>query len=163
KIVPGRDLGLLVVEPLFERLLLQLQTLRRLLELRIGVLVLEADFEPFLTRQLVEVLRRDLRAGLQLARTTRRSLSDEHSPLALVEVIFQDALLISEVLADALDLSLLDRQCTRVLVDTIACEHANVDDRAVHSGRYTQARVLNVRGLLTEDGAQQLLFRSQLG
>ena len=50
-----------------------------------------------------------------------------------------------------------------VLLDAVAREHANVDDRAVHAGRHAQRRVFHVGRFLTEDRAQQLLFRRQLG
>jgi len=44
-------------------------------------------------------------------RTARSGLPNSSMPRhALVEVVFQDALLIGEVLADPLDFSLLDRQ-----------------------------------------------------
>src|SRR6478752_5811688 len=46
--IAGGDLGLLVVEALLERLALQLEALRGGLQLRVRVLVLEADLEPFL-------------------------------------------------------------------------------------------------------------------
>src|SRR6185437_11975294 len=163
EIVARRNLRLLVIETLLEGLALQLQALGALLELRVRILVLQADLEPLLARHLIEVLRSDLRPGLELARTARGRLANQTVTHTLEEVVLQDALLVGEVLADALDLSLLDRQGTRVLIDAITREHAHVDHGAVHSGRYAQARVLHVRSLLTEDRAQQLLFRSELG
>ena len=52
---PAVILRLLVVEALLERLALQLQPLGGLLELRVGLLVLETDLEPLLARHLIEV------------------------------------------------------------------------------------------------------------
>ena len=104
-----------------------------------------------------------LRAGLELLRPARGGLADQHAAHALEQVVLEDALLVGEVLAHPLDLGLLDRERAGVLVDAVAREHAHVDHGAVHAGRHAQARVLNVRGLLAEDGAQQLLFRGELG
>ncbi len=46
-----------------------------------------------------------------------------------------------------------------VLVDAVAVEHAHFDDRAGDARRHAQRGVADVRGLLAEDGAQELLFR----
>src|SRR3989454_1895742 len=107
----------LVVEPLFERLALELEALGGLLELRVGILVLETDLEPLLARQLIEICGVDLGARLQLPGSAGCRLPHEHAAHALEQVILQNALLIAEILADALDLGLLDRQRARVLVD----------------------------------------------
>src|SRR5262249_53221839 len=127
EIVAGRDLGLLVVETLLERLALQLQALRGLLELRVGFLVLETDLEPLFTGQLIEILVGNLRAGLKLLGATRDALVDEKTTNTLEEIVLQNALLVGEVLTDALDFRLLDRQGTGVLINAVACEHAHVD------------------------------------
>ena len=51
-----------------------------------------------------------------------------------VEVnVFEDALLIAQILADLLDLGLLDGQGARVLVDAVAREHAHVDHGSIHA------------------------------
>ena len=71
--------------------------------------------------------------ALELLRTARGLGADEHAAHALEQVVFEDALLIGEVLADALDLGLLDGEGTRVLLHAVAREHAHVDDRAVHA------------------------------
>src|SRR6185437_14678829 len=163
QIVARGDLRLLVVEALLERLTLQLQTLGGLLELCVGVFVLQTNLEPLLTGQLIEILGDDLRAGLELLGTARDALTDEETAHALEQVVLQDALLVGEVLTDTLDFRLLDGEGTRVFINAIAREHANVDHSAVHARRHAQARVLNVGSLLTEDRAQQLLFRGELG
>src|SRR5918995_1682820 len=67
------------------------------------------------------------------------------------------------VLANLLQLRLLDRERARVFLDAVAREHAHVDDGAVHAGRHAQRGVLNVGRLLAKDRAQPLLFRRQLG
>src|SRR3954469_14927703 len=51
----------------------------------------------------------------------------------------------------------------RQLVAVVAGEHAHVDDLAGLAVRHLQARVANLTRLLTEDRAQQALFRRELG
>src|SRR4029077_10813536 len=102
------DLGLLVIQALLERLALQLEALRGLLELRVRLLVLEADLEPLLARHLIEILARDGGIGLELPRAAGGGLPGEHAAHALEQVVLEDALLIGEVLAHPLDLGLLD-------------------------------------------------------
>ena len=131
EIVAGRDLGFLLVEALLERLALQLETLGGLLELAVRVFVFETDLEPRFAGHFVEVRRFDL--ALEAVRTTRGDLADEHVAHAREQVVFEDALLVAQILAHLLDFGLLDGQRARVLVDAVAREHAHVDDRAVHA------------------------------
>src|SRR5690606_28948092 len=56
-----------------------------------------------------------------------------------------------------------DGQRARITLDAVADEHLYVDDGALGAGRHAQGGVLHIGRLLTEDRAQQLLFRSQLG
>src|SRR6185437_1598557 len=50
----------------------------------------------------------------------------------------------------------------RKLVAVFAREHADADDLALFAVRHLKARVTNLTGLLTEDRAQQALFRGEL-
>ncbi len=136
EIVAGRDLGFLLVEALLERLALDLEALGSLLELAVRIFVFETDLEPRFAGHLVEVRHFDL--ALEAVRTTGRDLADEHVAHAREQVVFEDALLVAQVLADAFDFSLLDGQRARVLVDAVAREHAHVDDRAVHARGHAQ-------------------------
>src|SRR5256885_16980194 len=119
------------IEALLERLALQLEALRGLLELRVGLLVLEADLEPLLARHLIEVFVGDAGAALELLRSARGALTHQHVAHALEQVILEDALLVGEILAHPLDLGLLYRQGARILVHPVAREHAHVDHGAV--------------------------------
>ena len=51
----------------------------------------------------------------------------------------------------------------RILLDTVAGEHADVDHRSVHARGHAERGVLHVGGLLAEDRPQQLLLRRELG
>src|SRR5690606_27957295 len=74
-----------------------------------------------------------------------------------------DLELFLQVLADLVELLFLDGQGTAVAFHAITGEHLDVDDGTLGAGRHAQGGVLHVGGLLAEDRAQQLLFRSQLG
>ena len=163
QIVARGDLDALLFEALVESLLLRLDALGRRFQLGVGILLIDADLEPLLARQRIQVLGGDLGAGLELLRPARGGVIQQHAAHALVQVVLEDAALILQVLAHPLDLGLLDRLRPRVLLDAVAREHAHVDHGAVHARRHAQRGVLHVGGLLAEDGPQQLLFRRQLG
>src|SRR5690606_17079749 len=96
------------------------------------------------------------------------ALQHQRDRLALEQLL---DLLVTRI-ADTQDLVTLERaQLTDPLTALLleerivdpAAEHLHVDDRAFHSGRHLERRVLYVLRLLTEDRRQQLLFRRQLG
>src|SRR5208282_4138230 len=100
---------------------------------------------------------------LELLGATAHGVIEQHAAYALVQVVLEDAALVLQILADALDLRLLDRLGARVLLDAVTREYAHVDHRAVHAGRHAQRRILHVRSLLAEDRPQQLLLGRKLG
>ena len=67
------------------------------------------------------------------------------------------------VLAQALDLGLLDRAGALVLLDAAAREDLRADHGAGHARRHAQRRVAHVARLLAEDRAQQALLGRELG
>ena len=81
----------------------------------------------------------------------------------LQPLVGENADLVGEVALQLLDLLLLDLLGALVLLLTLAGEDADVDDGALDARRAGERSVANVAGLLAEDGAQQLLFRRQLG
>ena len=76
-----------------------------------------------------------------------------------VDVAIQDRLLVIAVLGEAFDLLALDGLRAFVLVDAVAVEDPDLDDRALHSWGNAQRRVAHVGGFLAKDGAQELFFR----
>ena len=71
--------------------------------------------------------------------------------------------LVGEVLLELLDLLGFDLLGALVLLLTLAGEDADVDDGAFDARRAGERSVANVAGLFAEDGAEQLLFRGELG
>ena len=75
----------------------------------------------------------------------------------------KDADLVLQVLLHHLELVGLDGLGPIVLLDALAREDLDADDDALDARRADERRVADVAGLLAEDGAQQLLFRRELG
>ncbi|KIU01396.1 hypothetical protein QU38_01850, partial [Staphylococcus aureus] len=101
----------------------------------------------------------DLGALLQALRRRRGHLAEQHLAQTRPGRAVEDVALVVRVLLQALDLLALDRQRALVLVDAVTIEDAHVDDRARHARGQAERGVADVRSLLAEDGAQELLFR----
>ena len=74
-----------------------------------------------------------------------------------------DAQLVVQVEAVALEFVVDDLLGALVTLDAFAGEHLHVDDRALRALVDARRGVLHVAGLLAEDGAQQFFFRRQRG
>ena len=133
-----------------------------LLELFVQRVFGHTQFEPLAVLQTVQHFVGDHGAFLQ-ARTTIDYLAVQGRTQTLEGCAFNDAELFVQILADFVQLHLLDGQRTAVALDAITGEDLYVDDSTLGAGWHTQGGVLNVAGLLTEDRTQQFLFRSQLG
>jgi len=83
QIVARRDLRLLLLEALLERLALTLQPLGDGLELGVQILVLEADLEPLLARQIGQIRIIDGQARLEPLRAGLGGLALDHPAHAL--------------------------------------------------------------------------------
>ena len=130
----------------------------------LSLFILEPDLEPLLARQIGEV--GFVHGGLpdfNFFGPASADLALDHAAHALEQIVFQDALLIGQILADPLELGLFDGQRARVLLDAVTGEHPHVDHRAIHAGRHPQRGVLHVGRLFAEYRPQQLLLRRQLG
>jgi hypothetical protein len=166
---PGRqlvalgELLLLLLEHPVEGLAQLGERLLHALELGRGVLVGEADVEPVVARQPLEVLGSDLRALGELLRPAVRRLADQQLADPRELVVLDDPQLVVEVEAIGLQVGVDDLLRPLVALDPLAGEHLDVDDRPRDPRRDTQRRVLHVGGLLAEDRAQQLLLRGELG
>ena len=163
QLVALRQLLLLLLEhrvelhaQLRERVLHRLELLRRLLA---G----EADLEPVVAVDALEVVLGDLGALGDALRAAVHRLAEQHLLDPRERVVLDDAQLVVQVLAVALELVVDDLRRALVALDAFAREHLDVDHRTRDAGRHAQAGVLHVGGLLAEDRAEQLLLRRQLG
>ena len=163
QIVAGGDLAPLLVESLFEFFALGAQLLRGALKLQVDLFVLDSNLEPALPGKLLKVVGADFAAGGQPPGSARRNHALQNFLYPLEYVIFEDALLILQILAHRLELLPLDRQCPRILFDAVASEYAHVDHGPVHPGRHPQGSVLHIGSLFAEDGTKEFFLGRKLG
>ena len=90
------------------------------------------------------------------------ALADQDLPHLAHRVVADDADLVLLVLAEPLDVGLLDRPRALVLLDAAAREHLGADHGARDARRHAQRGVADVPGLLAEDRAQQPLLGREL-
>src|SRR5690606_33504819 len=162
EVVALLQLALLVFELVVEHLTAVGDVGLGLLQLLVQGIVGHAQFEPLATLETVKELFGDHGAFLQTG-TTFGSGTDQGRTQTLEGRALDDAELFVQVFADLVQLLLLDRQSTAVTLDAVTGEDLYVDNGTLGAGRHAQGGVLNVGRLLTEDRAQQFLFRSQLG
>ncbi|MNO49928.1 hypothetical protein D3C76_402890 [compost metagenome] len=112
--------------------------------------IFDGQFKPLGTIQLVQTIFAVTGGQQQVAG-------------AAEDAVFQDLELFGQVLLRFLQLHLFDFFGALVFFHAIAGKDLHVNHGTVHTVRHTQGGVLHIGGLLTEDGAQQLLFRRQLG
>ncbi len=129
------------------------------LEVRLDLVVGDAELPPFVAVDAVEQVAVDRRALLEALGSRGGDLAHQHLAQPRPGGAVEDVALVVRVLLQALDLLALDRHRAFVLVDAVAVEHADLDDGARHARRQAQRRVAHVRGLLAEDRAEQFLLR----
>src|SRR5258707_827105 len=81
----------------------------------------------------------------------------------LEALVGENADLVGEIALELLDHLLLDLLGALILLLTLAGEDADVDDGAFDTRRARQGGVANIACLFAEDGAEELLFRCELG
>src|SRR3954471_11182706 len=102
-------------------------------------------------------------AGLEVDDIALQLLVAQRLGDLLVARVGDDADLVLDVAIHPVDLRLLDRLRARVLLHALAREDLHVDDGAFDARRRLERCVANVASLLTEDRAEELLFRRELG
>ena len=154
-----------VVQDLDVRVGLAIDQLHASAELLLG----ERQAEDFLAGQRLQGFARDalalvehLLAGAGLDRRGHH-LPEQQIVDLLVALLGEDPHLVAGVLLEPVDLLVLDLLGANVLLDSLAGEDLDVDDRAFDARRHLERGVADVAGLLAEDRPQQLLFRGQLG
>ena len=156
------QLALLVFELVVQQTATVNDVLLSLFQLLVQCIFSHAQLEPLAVLQTIQYFVGDHGAFLQ-ARATVDHLAVQGRTQTLEGCAFDDAELFVEVLADLVQLHLLDGQGAAVALHAITGEDLYVDDSALGAGWHAQGSVLNVAGFFAEDGAQQFFFRSQLG
>src|SRR5712671_287380 len=101
--------------------------------------------------------------GLFVVQVGLQDLAAQQVRKTLQALVGQDADFVRQVLFQLEDLRGFDGLVPLVLFSALAGEDLDVDDGALDARRAIERRIANVAGLFAEDGAQQLLFRSQRG
>src|SRR5690606_21100893 len=156
------QLALLVLELVVEQLTAVGKIGLGLFQLLVQRVLGHTQFEPLTMLEAIQRLVGDHGALLQ-ACAAFDSRTHQRRAQTLESGAFDDTELLVEVLADLVELHLLDGQRARIALDAVADEHLYVDDSALGASRHAQGGVLHIGRLLTKDRAQQLLFRRQLG
>src|SRR5216684_3685020 len=139
------------------------ETFLQVLQLLSGVLVCQADFEPVVALDTLQVGFRDLGPTDELLRPLVGGLADEQALHPLEGVALDDAHLVGEVLLVALELLVDYLRGALVALDPFPGEHLHINHRSGDSGGHAQARVLHVGSLLAEDRAKQFFLGRELG
>ena len=163
QLVALRELLALFFEREVEAVARLLERVLDRLQLRGHFLVGRADVEPveLLDRRQVGLV--ELGALGELVRAAVGDLAGQQLLDPVEGIGLDDAKLVVQVEAEALELVVDDLLGALVALDAFAGEHLHVDHGALRALVHAQRGVLHVRSLLAEDGAQQLLFRRQRG
>ncbi len=157
------ELAALLFEHQIEGVAALLQRVLELFHLLRQRFIRRADVEPVIAVGLAQVVGGDGCALGQLVRAAVGGLASEQLAQTVEGIGLDDAHLVVEVEAIALELVVDDLLGALVTRDAFAGEHLHVNDGAVHARGHAQRGVLHVGRLFAEDGAQQLLFRGELG
>src|ERR1700677_1187581 len=104
-----------------------------------------------------------LLVGALVVQVGENFLRTENCFEALETLVGENTNLVGEITLELLDHLLLDLLGAFVLLLSLAGEDADVDDGAFDTRRARQRSIANIAGLFAEDGAEELLFRRQLG
>ncbi len=162
KIIALLQLALLVFELVVKQTATIDDVSLSFLELLVQRIFDHAQLEPLTVFQAVQNFIGDFLPLLQ-ASTTFSGTTHQSGTQTFERCAFNNAELFVQVLADLVELALLDGQRTSITLNAITSEDLNVDNGAFGTGRHAQGRVFNVACFFTEDRTQQLLFRGQLG
>ena len=109
------------------------------------------------------ILHDEALVGALVVQVGQHFLAAENCFKALEALVGEDSDFVRQVLFELGDLLAFDQLGALVLLLSLAGEDADIDHGAFDTRRARERSVANIAGLFTEDGAQQLLFRRQLG
>src|SRR5690606_15989378 len=154
--------ALLVLELLVQQLATIHQVRLGALQLLVQTVITHAQLEPLAALDAVQDFSGQGGALLHTG-AAFGSVADQGAGQTLECGRLDDAEFFLQILADLVQLLLLDGQGTAVTLDAVAGEYLNVNHGTLGAGGHAQGGVLHVGSLLTEDRTQQFLFRGQLG
>ena len=163
QLITLRELLALFLERQVEVVALLLDRQLDALELRGHILIRRADVEPVVLVDGGQVGLVDLGAFGDAVRATVRGLAVQQLLDPVEGVGLDDAQLVVQVQAVALQLVVDDLLGALVALDALAREDLHIDHGARRALVHAQRGVLHIGSLLAEDGAQQLLFRRERG
>ena len=163
QVVAFLDFIFLLGQTLVELLLLRFHLVADALDDAVGFVVAQANLKPLFARQVGKISRAHAPAGLQTLRSAVDGGADQQLLDARIRIRPHDALLVVHVLLHHLQLGRVVGFGARVLLQALTGEHLHIDDGAFHAGRQAQRSVFYIGRFLAEDGAQQFLFRGELG
>ncbi len=115
------------------------------------------------SRSRIVALGQQALVGALVVQVGQHFLAAQDAFETLQTLVGQNADFVSQVLLQLRNLLAFDQLGALVLLLALAGEDPHVDHRALDARRARERSVAHVAGLFAEDGAQQLLFRSQLG
>ena len=133
------------------------------LELAGHVITGRTNVKPVVLFDIRQIGLIDLGALGQLFRAAVGDLAVEQFLDTVKGVGFNNAQLVVQVQAEALELVVNDLLGTLVTHDAFTREDLHVDDSALRALAHAQRSVFHVAGFFAEDGAQQFFFRCQRG
>ena len=159
QLVATLDLLDLVFEPPLDDVDLVVEFLAQVFQHLHRFVVLDRDLAPLTRGELPQHAFVDGRALVDAFRAVLHDLPHEHVFQARVERALDDGAFVVAVLGEGFDFLTLDGQRTLVLVHPAAGEDADVDDGPHGTRGQPQRAIAHVGSFLTEDRAQQFLFR----
>jgi hypothetical protein len=172
QLVAATDLLLLFLELVADDLHLPLGALLELAEILLEPRIVGQHLQPHdrFVGQGLQDLEGEIRALAQQAlapvlvvQVRAELLALQHLDRPLLHLVVKDADLVLQVLLHHVELFLLDRFRTVVLLDALPREDLDADDDALDARRADERGVADVPRLLAEDGPEQLLLRRELG
>ncbi len=115
------------------------------------------------SRSMICFLHDEALVGALVVQVSQHFLAAQNRFQTLQALVGQNADFVGQVLFELGNLLAFDQLGALVLLLTLAGEDADIDYRAFDTRRAGQRCVAHIAGLFAEDGAQQLLFRSELG
>ena len=148
-----------VLEPLVDQLDRFVILLACRFEIGLDLVVLDGDLPPVCLLDFGQAFLGDFRTLLHRLRRRGGGLANQHVLQRVERRAVQNRPFIVPVLGEAGDFFAFDGERALVLVNAVAVEDTDFDNRTGHTGRQTQRGIADVRSLLAKNGTQKFFFR----